>query len=204
MVARSALNTRSASRQVEGFLIRAHGGYGCVQPWPMFGHADLPDHWAALAQGKSLPLLDQALACAQQDGVARSAGKSWWTECPVPSSHATVTDLETQEDAAIAAGFAIWKLKVSMDDARTVAELLESKCNTGPGSGRRNTGGASIFWRIRFLMKQRRGGGFLCKGRSHLPLTGPCPIQRYPPGSLLFGSRRGYLCLGGFPQRLLS
>lgn len=127
MVARSALNTRSASRQVEGFLIRAHGGYGCVQPWPMFGHADLPDHWAALAGGKSLPLLDQALACAQQDGVARSAGKSWWTGCPVPASHATVTDLETQEDAAIAAGFAIWKLKVSLDDARTVAELLERR-----------------------------------------------------------------------------
>ena len=127
MVSRSQLNTRSAAGVVDGFLIRAHGGFGCVQPWPVFGHSDLSEHWSALELGRRLPLLDQALACAQRDGLAREAGESWWSGCRVPQSHATITDLKTQESAAHEAGFSRWKIKAGLDDAAMIRELLEQR-----------------------------------------------------------------------------
>lgn len=121
MQARHALNRRSAQSSVEGFLIHYAGGYGCVQPWPLFGHASLEDHWQGLAQGVSLPLTERAMSCARLDGAARAAGLSWWTGVAVPLSHATVTDLCDDVDGE----FTHAKLKASvreMDDLIAWAE----------------------------------------------------------------------------------
>ncbi len=115
MESRHALNRKSAQSCVEGFLIRHAGGYGCVQPWVTFGHASLEDHWQALEQGGSLPLLDRALFCAQMDGAARVESRSWWGNVDVPRSHATITDLDTIGVDLSELGFTHAKLKVGAD-----------------------------------------------------------------------------------------
>lgn len=111
------LNRRHDARAVEGFLIHHAGGYGCVQPWPVFGHPSLEDHWRALADGVSLPLLDQALACAKQDAAARAAGLSWWQGLLVPLSHATLTDLHGSLPQPAGIPFTHAKLKASLTAA---------------------------------------------------------------------------------------
>jgi O-succinylbenzoate synthase len=114
MESNHALNRRSPTQIVEGFLISYAGGYGCIQPWPVFGHATMEEHWSALAAGASLPLLDQALACAKQDAAAREAGISWWTDIKVPLSHATVTDLHSELPQDGGQRFTHAKLKASI------------------------------------------------------------------------------------------
>ncbi len=109
-----ALNRRSNDHAVEGFLILHAGGYGCVQPWPVFGHLSLDDHWGALADGVSLPLLDQALACAKEDASARASGVSWWADIQVPRSHATITDWQSNLPQDIHKPFTHAKIKVSI------------------------------------------------------------------------------------------
>lgn len=116
MVSRHALNRRSPQSSVEGFLIRHAGGVGCVQPWPVFGHASLEDHWQALAENASLPLLERALQCARFDGEARAAGRSWWSEAVVPSSHATITDLSEDNLLLEKRGFTHAKLKAAVGE----------------------------------------------------------------------------------------
>lgn len=115
MESRHALNRRSAQSCVEGFLIHHAGGYGCVQPWPTLGHASLDDHWQALEQGFSLPLLERALLCAQMDGAARVESRSWWKNADVPRSHATITDLDEKGFDLSERGFTYAKLKVGVD-----------------------------------------------------------------------------------------
>lgn len=117
-----ALNRRSATQVVEGFLICHAGGYGCVQPWPVFGHATLDDHWSALAAGVSLPLLDQALACAKQDAAAREARISWWSDIQVPLSHATVTDLQSNLPQNLNRPFTHAKLKASLAETEALCD----------------------------------------------------------------------------------
>lgn len=114
MVSHHALNRRSPQTSVEGFLIHSAGGYGCVQAWPMFGHATLDEHWQALEQRVSLPLMERALLCARLDGEARAAGKSWWTQGSVPSSHATITDLDDHALPLSDGGFTHAKLKAAV------------------------------------------------------------------------------------------
>jgi len=115
MESRHALNRRSEQSCVEGFLILHADGYGCVQPWPTLGHASLEDHWRALEQGGSLPLLERALLCAQMDGAARVESRSWWKNADVPRSHATITDLDEKELDLVEHGFTHAKLKVGVD-----------------------------------------------------------------------------------------
>ena len=115
MESRHALNRKSAQSCVEGFLIQYAGGYGCVQPWATFGHASLEDHWQALEQGGSLPLLDRALLCAQKAGGARVESRSWWENVDVPRSHATITDLDKIGVDLSELGFTHAKLKVGVD-----------------------------------------------------------------------------------------
>lgn len=120
LVSRSALNRRSAQSSVEGFLIHHAGGYGCVQPWPTLGHISLEDHWQALEQGVSLPLLERALLCARLDGEARAVGRSWWENASVPLSHATITNLDTKWPDFSERGFTHAKLKASVQDIESL------------------------------------------------------------------------------------
>lgn len=115
-----AFNRRSPAQLVEGFLISHAGGYGCVQPWPVFGHATLDEHWRALASGIALPLLDQALACAKQDAAARNAGISWWSDIRVPLSHATVADLQSNLPHEGDMPFTHAKLKASITETEAL------------------------------------------------------------------------------------
>lgn len=111
--ARAPLNRKSKALEVEGFLLRIDGGYACVQPWPMFGHPSLEDHERALREKRSLPLLDQAFACAAADAEARRNGVSWWSDLAVPRSHATITDLAEEPPEDILAAFSHAKIKAS-------------------------------------------------------------------------------------------
>ncbi len=73
---RLAGNALSTRRVLEGFLIRCGNGFGCVHPWPELGDPDVEELLAALRDGKRHRLLDRALACAAEDGTARSEGRS--------------------------------------------------------------------------------------------------------------------------------
>lgn len=114
MAGRHALNRRSAQSEVEGFLIFHHGGYGCVQPWPVFGHPSLEEHWQALEAGHSLPLVEQALRCARLDGEARARRVSWWSQGVLPRSHATLTGFSEHEDDPALMAFTHVKVKMSV------------------------------------------------------------------------------------------
>ncbi len=107
-------NARSQRRVLEGFLIRADGGYGCVQPWPELGDETLEAQWQALQSGGKTRLLERALECAAADGAARREGRSLFAGLRVPESHATVTG---GADFALlqAEGFTTVKLKGGRD-----------------------------------------------------------------------------------------
>ncbi|TAE92006.1 MAG: hypothetical protein EAZ81_04250 [Verrucomicrobia bacterium] len=111
--ARAPLNRKSKALEVEGFLLRIDGGYACLQPWPMFGHPSLEEHERALREKRSLPLLDQAFACAAADANARRHGRSWWSDLAVPRSHATITDLSEELPEDRMAEFSHAKIKAS-------------------------------------------------------------------------------------------
>lgn len=106
-----SLNRRSGRRTVQGFLLRERGGHGCVQPWPEFGHASLDEQLAALASGRSTPLIDAARRCAAVDRKWRMTGRSMFDGLDIPPSHATITDAEQQAWLAWQAGFRVFKLK---------------------------------------------------------------------------------------------
>ena len=84
-------NARSQRRVLEGFLIRADGGYGCLQPWPELGDGTLEVQWQALRSGGQTRLLRRALECAAVDAEARREGRSLFEGMMVPQSYATVT-----------------------------------------------------------------------------------------------------------------
>jgi len=125
MEGRHALNRRSALSAVEGFLIFHHGGYACVQPWPVFGHPTVEEHWQALAEGRSLPLLEQALRCARIDGEARARRESWWSQGAVPRSHATLTSFSECDDDPALAAFTHVKLKMSIEQNQELIAWAE-------------------------------------------------------------------------------
>lgn len=125
MVSEGALNHRSSRLTVEGFLLKAYGGYGCVQPWTEFGHVDLEQQWAAVRDGQRTALIDAALTCAKADGDARREEKSWWQGRTVPCSHATITDLATQAEWARDAGFSTWKVKASLANGADIIDCLQ-------------------------------------------------------------------------------
>ncbi len=116
LIAAHALNARTSRRVREGFLLRLGEGYACVQPWPELGHPSCAEHLQALRRGIELPLLQQARRCAAIDAAARAQGISLWAQATVPTSHATITHLAEQCDAANAAGFNTWKLKTHCHD----------------------------------------------------------------------------------------
>ncbi|RYD26464.1 MAG: hypothetical protein EOP86_25910, partial [Verrucomicrobiaceae bacterium] len=89
-VQHSGPNAKSARRVLEGMLIRAHGGYGCLHPWPELGDEPLSHHWDAL-HGRRPPtrLVRRALECCRLDGEARREGRSLFENLRVPESHAT-------------------------------------------------------------------------------------------------------------------
>lgn len=103
-------NARSQRRVLEGFLIRADGGYGCVQPWPELGDGSLEAQWQALKTRERTPLLKRAFECAAADAQARQDGRSLFDGLRVPQSHATVTGVS--DFAALEKeGFTTVKLK---------------------------------------------------------------------------------------------
>ncbi len=119
MRAGEALNRLSGRRTVDGFLLRNDGGYGCVQPWPEFGHGTVEDQLAALAAGRKTPLIEAALRCAAADRSWRKAGKSAFDGVEVPPSHATIIDTDAQSAGAWDAGFRIFKLKAEASERQS-------------------------------------------------------------------------------------
>lgn len=122
-----AANRRSGRREIEGFLLREGGGYGCVQPWPEFGHAPVNEQIEAFATGRRTVLVDAARRCASADRGWRKLGRSLFEELDVPPSHATIIDPARQAGEAWKAGFRVFKLKcgVSDGDADLLRGLVE-------------------------------------------------------------------------------
>jgi O-succinylbenzoic acid--CoA ligase len=103
-------NARASERVREGFLIRCHDGFGCVQPWPELGDPSV-DELLQFKEGSEPQLLKRAFACAVQDGKARREGRSLFSQVgPIPRSHATITG-EADFPALFASGFRTVKLK---------------------------------------------------------------------------------------------
>ncbi len=109
----SALNPVSARTEHEGALLRVGEGYGCLHPWPELGDAILSEQLDLLASGRSTPLIDQALRCAERDGTSRRAGYSLFTN-PVPESHWLAMPGDHPETVR-AEGFDCVKLKIGRD-----------------------------------------------------------------------------------------
>lgn len=128
MQAHGRLNQKTQQTSLRGFLLRCDDGFGCVQPWECFGHASLDEHWNACKKGREhdYPLLVQALKCTKEDARARNNGSSWWTDCIVPKSHATITDLSTQAEEAMQRGFSTWKCKVNSDSFSLIETLMQN------------------------------------------------------------------------------
>lgn len=132
------LNRAGAGTAVEGVLLKAGGGFGCLQPWPEFGHAPLDEQLEVLRAGGRTPLPEQALACAAVDGAARRDGRSLFDGVKVPPSHATLNNPEAQGEAAWQAGFRVWKAKCGAGEADAAA--LEGWVERWPG----------VRWRLDF------------------------------------------------------
>ncbi len=107
------LNSRSERREHQGALIRIDSGYGCIHPWPELGDLPIAEQLARLREGKSTPLIRQALHCAEVDGAARVAGRSLF-ENPIPPSHWLVLPGDDPE-VATSEGFSVAKIKLGRD-----------------------------------------------------------------------------------------
>lgn len=86
---RSAVALNSASHRClfPGALLRIGSGYGCIHPWPEFGDAPIEEQLRLLADGKTTPLTEMALHCAEVDGAARESGVSLFDGLEIPRSH---------------------------------------------------------------------------------------------------------------------
>jgi o-succinylbenzoate synthase len=115
LIANSALNQKGKRTSIDGFLIRVNDGYGCVQPWTEFGHQPIDDQWKSIANRATTNLVNIAIKCAELDGAARRENRSLFHELKIPESHATITDLPSQADAAIEARFTTWKIKATTE-----------------------------------------------------------------------------------------
>ncbi|MES2708806.1 MAG: AMP-binding protein [Verrucomicrobiota bacterium] len=100
-------NAKSSRRVLEGMLIRADGGFGCLHPWPELGDEPLRAQWDAL-HGRRAPtrLVERALECCRVDGAARREGRSLFEGLTVPESHATFIAAGSGTGTAAAAGAA--------------------------------------------------------------------------------------------------
>lgn len=122
---RGALNAVSSGSDREGALIRDFGGgVGCVQPWPELGDLPLDAQLAALAADRPTALGEQALLCAEVDGLARRQGRSLFAILGIPPSHWTAGPADEDAPEAIAsAGFRSVKLKAGADGDKTAARI---------------------------------------------------------------------------------
>src|ERR1700754_3621999 len=87
---RGALNARSSALARSDFLIRAHGGFGCIQPWPELGDPTI-DELLRFDPGTDHRLFERALQCARCDVIARKEVHSLFSSLTIPPSHAAVT-----------------------------------------------------------------------------------------------------------------
>lgn len=125
--AKAELNSRSAAREFEGALIRDFGGgVGCVHPWTALGDASLDEQLAAIAAEKPTALGEQALLCAEADGLSRRQGRNLFTSLTIPPSHWTAgTNPEDDDPVAIEeAGFWSVKLKGGSEPIQELVERL--------------------------------------------------------------------------------
>ena len=106
------MNAKSVRLEHQGALIRVHGGYGCLHPWPELGDGTLDQQLELLASGEGSPLIRAAMTCAQADGQARREGRSLFDGLTIPQSHATLPMDELAFEAAVAAGFDRVKVKM--------------------------------------------------------------------------------------------
>ncbi len=114
--ARGFLNSLSKRREFEGALINIDGGFGCIHPWPELGDPPLAKCLEDLAGPRRRAIVRRAVRLAEMDRVAREFENSLFEEMEIPKSHATIAtaDFKTLEEA-IAAGFAVVKLKMGRD-----------------------------------------------------------------------------------------
>ena len=114
---KAVLNARFESLEHRGALIRDFGGgVGCIHPWTSLGDASLEDQLASLASGHPLPLAEQALVCAEFDGLARRDGVNLFDKLtvPIPKSHWTASPAHDPA-SVVGEGFGAVKIKCGPD-----------------------------------------------------------------------------------------
>ncbi|MES2996702.1 MAG: hypothetical protein V4733_07825 [Verrucomicrobiota bacterium] len=121
------LNVRSRRSSLGGVLIRAGGGFGCIQPWPELGDPTLEKCLADLAGPRRWPIVRRALRCAEYDAAGRKFEHSLFEEMEVPRSHATLVRKNPGVlAAAVDAGFGVVKIKTGADLAADAEFLTQS------------------------------------------------------------------------------
>lgn len=121
-----ALNAASVRRTFAGALIRTHGGYGCIHPWPEFGDAPVEEQLRLLSQGVTTPVTAIALHCAEIDGAARRAGLSLFEGLEIPRSHYSwsfAADSEAQMERVLSEGWPAIKAKGLANHSETTRFL---------------------------------------------------------------------------------
>jgi O-succinylbenzoate synthase len=86
-VHRYRLIPRSGGPPREGALLRVHGGFADVHPWPELGDAPLDEQLALLARGRRTRLTSASLHWAGIDAEARRRGVSLFDGVTIPLSH---------------------------------------------------------------------------------------------------------------------
>ncbi len=124
--AKGALNARSAAVEFEGALVRDFGGgVGCVHPCPSLGDRTLDEQLAAIASGRPTALGEQALLCAEADGLARRQGRNLFAPLSIPPSHWTAgSDVDHDDPVSVAGeGFRSVKFKGSENTRALVGRI---------------------------------------------------------------------------------
>ena len=130
LVSRHKPNAASRSRWLEGALIEANGGYGCIHPWPELGDPPLEACLADLAGARRWPIVRRALRCAEFDRVARRFEHSLFEELEVPISHATMSVADPALlETAVERGFKTVKLKCGRSPSHEATFLNEQGKN---------------------------------------------------------------------------
>lgn len=130
-----SLNAASHRRVFPGALLRVGAGYGCVHPWPEFGDAPIEKQLALLKEGRSSPILEMALRCAEIDGAAREAGVSLFDGLEIPRSHYSwsfAEDTRPQMARVLEEGWPAIKAKGFANYGETL-RFLESCAKAGDG-----------------------------------------------------------------------
>jgi O-succinylbenzoate synthase len=136
----SPLNAVSSRTALEGVLIRAGAGFGCIHPWPELGDPTLGQCLADLAGPRRRSIVRRALRCAEYDHAAREGGFSLFEEMEVPPSHATLASADPRMVAlAVEAGFTAVKCKAGREPGHE-ALLLKERIGEFP----------NLRWRLDF------------------------------------------------------